>query len=98
MSKRVTTLIAAAAALCAGRALATDFPVALNYNWNGMVHPGETGQPDAPQGFRTISDRALSIGGGANDFGTSAIVGSTSITYTINTNSGVLDIVHLGDT
>jgi hypothetical protein len=79
-------------------ALATDYQIALNYNWNGMYHPGEEGQPDNLNGFRTISDRALSIDGGANSFGTSPIIGSTGITYSYNPTAFTLDIVHLGNT
>ena len=44
-----------------------DLPVALNYNWNGMVHNGESGQPDASTadggGYRSISDRGFDASG-----------------------------------
>ncbi|MGH7132813.1 MAG: GC-type dockerin domain-anchored protein [Phycisphaerales bacterium] len=79
-------------------ALATDFHVVLNYNWNGMLHPNEGLDPNDLNGFRSISDRALSIDGGANSLGTNPIVGATAITYDIVRNAGELDIVHLGNT
>jgi|GEM_PF-3379236 len=89
---------AAMLAACAGSAFAADFPVPLNYNWNGMAHAGENGLPDEPNGFRSMADRALSIDGGANSLGTNPIVGTSGITYTINQNAGQLDMVHLGNT
>ena len=37
----------------------TDAALPLAYNFNGMVHVGEAGMPDAPNGYRGISDRGL---------------------------------------
>lgn len=80
-------------------ARASEYLVPLNCNWNGMVHPGETGQPDAADGFRSVSDRALYISNAnANALGTNAIVGTSGIHYSVITAAGVLDIVHLGGT
>ena len=78
------------------QASAAQFPLALNYNFNGMVHPGEEGVPDAPAGFRSISDRALVIDGSAGAFH-----GMTSpnsqLAYTIVNSAGALDLVHVGN-
>lgn len=64
--------------------------VALDYNWNGIVHAGEAGAPDAPNGFRSISDRAL-------DF-TSGVPGNPVFArFAMVTVPGVLDMVHLGN-
>ena len=73
-----------------------DQRVALNYNFNGMVHSGESGVPDASDGYRTISDRGLRITGevGSLDVG---LEGRTGIPYTVITQPNTLDIVHLGD-
>ncbi|MGH7132812.1 MAG: GC-type dockerin domain-anchored protein [Phycisphaerales bacterium] len=96
---RLARPAAGLALLCAAGAVhATDFHVVLNYNWNGMAHPNEGLDPNDLNGFRSISDRALSIDGGANSLGTNPIVGATAITYDIVRNAGELDIVHLGNT
>ena len=69
-------------------ALAQNVPVPLNYNFNGIVHAGEDQQPDAPNGYRSISDRGLDFTGGVP----SALSG-----YQMVGTPGVLDIVHLGN-
>jgi hypothetical protein len=87
----------------AGSVLATDSHVALNYNFNGMVHPGESELPDSigPSGFRSIADRGLVIDNSTSPtvtaFGFNPIVGATGLTYTINTTPNTLDIVMLGN-
>jgi hypothetical protein len=64
--------------------------IALNYNWNGIAHAGETGSPDAANGFRAISDRALDFTAGVpND--------ATLARYAIVATPGTLDMVHLGN-
>ena len=74
----------------ASGAIAQNFPVPLNYNFNGIVHANEAGNADDPNGFRSISDRALDFSNGVpND---TLLNG-----YTIVGTPGVLDIVHLGD-
>jgi hypothetical protein len=94
-AKIVTALALLAAAGSATRA--ADFPLPLSYNFNGMVHPGEAGVPDDLNGYRSISDRGLSIDGGGTSLGTNPIVGATGIAYTIVQNGFALDIVHLGN-
>ncbi|GMU80434.1 MAG: hypothetical protein AMXMBFR47_03050 [Planctomycetota bacterium] len=81
----------------AGAAGADVFPIALNYNFNGLVHAGEANQPDAPAGYRSISDRALNLNAGPTSFGASPIVGGNGLTYTHVATSGVFDIVHIGN-
>jgi hypothetical protein len=71
-------------------ALAQTVQVPLNYNFNGIVHAGEAGAPDAPGGFRSISDRAL-------DFSAGVPVHTLLAPYSLVANPGVLDIVHLGN-
>ena len=64
--------------------------IPLNYNWNGIAHAGETGAPDATNGFRSISDRALDFTAGVpND--------ATLARYAIVATAGTLDMVHLGN-
>ncbi len=84
-------LVATAAVLGLSTALlAQNLPVTLNYNFNGIVHTGEAGNPDDPNGFRSICDRALDFSSGVpND---NLLNG-----YTIVGTPGVLDIVHLGN-
>jgi hypothetical protein len=100
MNRRASTCIAAVVtALAVSPALATDNHIVLNYNWNGITQSSEEGQPDSPNGFRSIADRAIWYDGAtANALGTSPIVGNSAITYTIVTTPGVLDIIHLGNT
>ena len=64
--------------------------IPLHYNFNGIAHAGETGSPDAPNGFRSISDRALDFTAGIPSspvFARYAVVGTP----------GVLDMVLLGN-
>jgi hypothetical protein len=64
--------------------------VPLNYNWNGIAHAGEVGVPDAPAGFRSISDRALDFTAGVpND--------PLLARYAVVATAGTLDMVHLGN-
>ncbi len=93
-----TAAILAAAATTSGLALAADqTPLPLNYNFNGMVHPGEAGWPDNPDGFRSISDRALSVDASAGSITFGPVIGATGLNYSINTGAFSLDIVHLGN-
>ncbi|MCA8948199.1 MAG: hypothetical protein KDE27_01775 [Planctomycetes bacterium] len=64
--------------------------VPLAYNWNGIAHAGETGNPDAPNGFRSISDRALDFTGGVP-------ADPVFARYAMVATPGVLDMVHLGN-
>ena len=68
--------------------------VELNYNFNGIVHADEPADPindpDAPDGFRSISDRAL-------DFRNGIPSDATLNRYILAPSGGELDIVHLGN-
>ncbi len=90
----VGALVCAAGAAVAGG----DVALPLTYNWNGMVHVGENGQPDNPDGFRSISDRALDAGGSGAAINAGPIVGTDGLVYSVVGAAGVLDIVHLGTT
>ncbi|MFT4843784.1 MAG: hypothetical protein ACJA0V_002341 [Planctomycetota bacterium] len=78
------------AVIAATSANAQNIPVALNYNFNGIVHAGESGLPDALGGYRSISDRGLDFTGG---------VPSDPLLnpYQLIPSAGLLDIVHLGN-
>jgi hypothetical protein len=93
-----TTALVAAVASASGLALAADqTPIPLNYNFNGMVHTGEAGWPDNPDGFRSIADRGLLVDGNAGSLNAGPITGSTGLSYSIVGSPFVVDIVHLGN-
>ncbi|CAG0985330.1 hypothetical protein PHYC_01990 [Phycisphaerales bacterium] len=99
MLNRLAVVTAATLFVSAGSvSFATDNYIVLQYNWNGILHPGEGGDPDDLNGFRSIADRALSVDGGGNSFGSMALVGNTGITYDFERNPNTLDLVHLGNT
>src|SRR5690349_21406153 len=99
MNGRTCLAAAVLAALAGSPALATDNQIVLNYNWNGICQAAESNQPDLANGFRSIADRALFVDGfGANNLGTTPIVGVSGITYSIDMNPGELDCIHLGNT
>ncbi|MEO0480813.1 MAG: hypothetical protein AAF196_15180 [Planctomycetota bacterium] len=84
-------LLATAIALTGTAALRAQVtPVPLNYNFNGIVHAGEAGQPDSAIGFRSISDRAL-------DFTAVGPVGAGLEIFEFIDQPNTLDIVHLGN-
>lgn len=85
MLRVFAALLAAAAAPCQN-----TVRVPLNYNFNGIAHAGETGQPDAPNGFRSISDRALDFTAGVPSHPLLA-------RYALVAAPGALDMVHLGN-
>ena len=89
-ASRVSLTLAAFAATTPAVFAQTTHQVALNYNFNGIVHAGEAGLPDDPNGFRSISDRGLDFSGGVpND----PLLNG----YQLIGAAGVLDIVHLGN-
>ncbi len=90
--------VLAPAMLAAATQTASAQPLALSYNFNGLVHgAAEQGQPDSLTGFRSISDRSLLIDGAAGSLGTNPITGANGISYSIVQTAGLLDIVHLGN-
>ncbi len=70
--------------------MAQSQPIPLNYNFNGILHATESGLPDAPAGFRSISDRAL-------DFSAGVPVDPLLAPYQIVATPNTLDCVHLGN-
>lgn len=76
--------------------MAEEIQVPLDYNFNGMTHPGESGMPDAADGFRSISDRSLDVNGGATAFGDLTSPNS-GLTYDVVDVAGALDVLHLGN-
>jgi hypothetical protein len=64
--------------------------IPLAYNWNGIVHAGEGGQPDAVNGYRSISDRGL-------DFSAGVPQQPLLAPYRLVDTAGQLDLVHLGN-
>jgi hypothetical protein len=87
MGKWVAGVVTCAAVFIAA---ADVVQVPLNYNFNGIVHVGEAGMPDAPDGYRAISDRGLDFQGGIPAH---AVLDN----YQLVGEAGVFDIVHLGN-
>lgn len=83
-------LLVASTTLAAAPGFAQNIPVALNYNFNGIVHAAEANLPDDLNGYRSISDRGLDFSAGVpND--------SLLNEYQLVGAAGALDIVHLGN-
>jgi len=82
---RATPVLLLAASLAA-----QNIPVPLNYNFNGIVHSGESSLPDDPNGYRSISDRGL-------DFTAGVPAAVLLANYQLVATAGALDIVHLGN-
>ncbi|MCB9853700.1 MAG: hypothetical protein H6819_11435, partial [Phycisphaerales bacterium] len=71
--------------------------VDLDFNWNGVVHPGESNMPDALEGYRSISDRGLIFGSANSVGGVNGILTSGNLTYYMRQLGGPsLDIIHIG--
>ena len=87
---RSLALLAASPLLALAASAQGTTQIPLNYNFNGIVHSGEAGAPDAPAGFRSISDRALNFTSGVP-------VDPLLAPYSIVGTAGSLDIVHLGN-
>ncbi|HRW52089.1 MAG TPA: hypothetical protein P5081_04335, partial [Phycisphaerae bacterium] len=71
--------------------------VQLNYNWNGMVHTGEDGMPDDPDGYRSFGDRGMIVGHSQSLGGVTSVFTSGNLTYQLETRgTPQLDTVHVG--
>jgi hypothetical protein len=90
MNKRILTAV-----LVISPILATAAPLPLTYNWNGMVHTGEMSVPDSASGYRSISDRGLTVLVDGNSL-QSTVVGNTGLEYDFVTSSSAVDTVFLG--
>lgn len=90
MRTRVVTLVLSLSPL-----LAWASPLPLDYNWNALVHSGEMGMPDNPDGYRSISDRGLTVEVDVNSL-PSAVTGNTGLDYELNTSPFEVDSVFLG--
>ncbi|XAL99964.1 PEP-CTERM sorting domain-containing protein [Phycisphaeraceae bacterium D3-23] len=90
MMIRTTTAALLSAAVCTFGANAAITQVALDYNFNGIVHANEAGIPDDPNGYRSISDRGLDFSSGVPSH---AVLNN----YNLVGTAGDLDIVHLGN-
>lgn len=73
-----------------------EYPLVLDCNFNGIVHATEAGQPDAPNGFRSISDRALRHLGAPGTFADLTSPNS-GLSYDVVDAVGALDILHVGN-
>ncbi len=72
---------------------ADDMPIALNCNWNGIVHgTAEQGNPDNPDGYRSIADRALHFADG-----TPFTLGAAGFRYQFVETAFTNDLVYLGN-
>ncbi|MCB9851647.1 MAG: PQQ-dependent sugar dehydrogenase [Phycisphaerales bacterium] len=71
--------------------------IPLAYNWNALIHNTEGTDPDAPDGYRSISDRGL-IMSTADSVGTGGMaLTSAGLTYRfVQSPSPALDAVVLG--
>jgi hypothetical protein len=70
-------------------------PLDLDWNWNGVVHGGEAGSPDAADGYRSIADRGLTSGT-ANALGGVSGEVDAFLSYSLVTEGGSLDTIFLG--
>jgi len=72
--------------------------IPLDYNWNGMVHDGEQtiAFADDPDGFRSISDRAMRLGMDDSLGGDDFTLNTGEGTYLLADAAGVLDGVMIG--
>lgn len=70
--------------------------IPLNKNWNAMLHNTEGTDPDALDGFRSISDRALVLGQADSLGGGAMAVSSNGLTYRFTTSPATRDAAVLG--
>lgn len=70
-------------------------PLALEANWNGVVHAGEAGAPDAPAGYRSIGDRGL-VYGQADALGGAQGTVDASVPYILGGAAEIEDAIYIG--
>ncbi|GEM_PF-3374071 len=82
---------------CNGLTCPGEGYVALDYNWNGILHPGEANAQDDPVGYRSISDRGLIFGNVNSLGGAAGVLTRGNLTYWVNPKGKPsLDIIHVG--
>jgi len=85
-------------AACGAATSAFAQPIALDYNWNAAAHPGEQNMADAPDGYRSISDRGWKLGEADSLGGTGFTVSLNAgqRVYQLPQNAGETDVVFIG--
>ncbi len=81
---------------CTGLTCPGDGFIQLGYNWNGMVHPGEAGVPNAPDGYRSISDRGFLLGQANSVDGGIFSRTSGNRVYFFQSQADVVDVAYIG--
>ncbi|MEM1178166.1 MAG: VCBS repeat-containing protein [Acidobacteriota bacterium] len=71
-------------------------PVTLPYNWNAIVHDGESRDADAPDGFRTFEIAGLAHVSSDDGVLVDPVGASSGLRYELVDRAGALDTVHLG--
>lgn len=73
-------------------------PVEMDTNWNGAVHQDELNLPVAnePDGFRSISDRGLTVGHADSAGGTAYTLIASGMDYHLSDAASVPDTVMIG--
>ena len=71
----------------------------LDYNWNGLVHASELNipTPNRPDGYRSISDRSLTLFGPDSAGGGTFLLQVDEFDYHLHPNADEVDIVMIGD-
>lgn len=73
-----------------------DTPLNLPWNWNGIVHAGESRAPDAADGFRSFDVAGLAHATSLDGVFTDPTSPHTGLTYDTVDGAGVLDMIHVG--
>ena len=73
-----------------------DSPITLPWNWNAVVHAGESRDPDAAAGYRSFDVAGLAHATSDDGVFADATSPLTGLTYETVNASGGLDMIHLG--
>ncbi|MEM8931232.1 MAG: VCBS repeat-containing protein, partial [Acidobacteriota bacterium] len=73
-----------------------DTPLTLPWNWNAIVHAGESRAPDAPDGFRSFDVAGLVHAGNDDGIFVDPVSPHTGLRYDTVDTPGVVDMIHLG--
>ena len=73
-----------------------DSPLDLPWNWNALVHAGESRNPDTAQGFRTFDVAGLAHSGSDDGLFIDPVSPITGLAYDTVGEAAVLDMLHLG--